>query len=200
MASGAFLYSANAIHSNPDIMRPTMRYATRPALNLHDAHAIPQTRTRFSTADAIIHGGTLAAVLWLIDVMTFCYIKGLSVLAPVKTIAGGIIGMRAAYADEYAIAAVALGLVLHVSISLVMATVYVVASRTFNRLNRHPIAFGMVYGAMLYVVMNHIVVPLSAIGQRLPLGFVDSLLCLTGHALLVGVPIALFARRAVTSR
>ena len=56
---------------------------------------------------------------------------------------------------------------------------------------------GVLYGALLYVVMNFIVVPLSAIGYRPPHSGRGSVRALLPHMLFVGPAIALVtARRA----
>ena len=62
---------------------------------------------------------------------------------------------------------------------------------------QRPVACGVAYGLVLYAVMNYVVVPLSAAeggGSKDPLWIG---LSIAVHALLIGLPIALFARRAV---
>ena len=61
-----------------------------------------------------------------------------------------------------------------------------------------PVPLGAAYGLLLYVLMNYIVLPLSAAGP----GSTDPLwigLSIAVHAFLIGMPIALFARRALTA-
>jgi len=56
---------------------------------------------------------------------------------------------------------------------------------------------GLIYGVIAYFGMKYIVVPLSAIGQRGPLPRLPILLTeVIGHAVLVGLPVALLARRS----
>jgi len=54
---------------------------------------------------------------------------------------------------------------------------------------------GAAYGLLLYGVMNYVVVPLSAAGagSKNPLWIT---LSIAAHVLLIGIPIALLARRA----
>jgi len=62
-------------------------------------------------------------------------------------------------------------------------------------LRQRPVLCGAAYGLLLYGVMNYIVVPLSAAGP----GSKDPLwitLSIAAHVLLIGIPIALLARRA----
>ena len=61
---------------------------------------------------------------------------------------------------------------------------------------RHPIISGLSYGLIAYFGMKYIVLPLSAIGQRgtlprLPIFLTEVI----GHVFLVGLPLALLARR-----
>jgi len=60
-------------------------------------------------------------------------------------------------------------------------------------LTRHPIACGIVYGVLVYLFMNRVVIPLSAIGAAswpvLPV-LANGLLI---HAFGIGIPSAIFA-------
>ena len=93
-------------------------------------------------------------------------------------------------------ATIALGLALHFFIAFVMALVYVKASHKLPALTARPILMGVLYGFVLYVVMNFVVVPLSAIGFHPP-KLTGVLKALPPHILFVGPAIALAtARRA----
>jgi uncharacterized membrane protein YagU involved in acid resistance len=91
-------------------------------------------------------------------------------------------------------ATAALGCALHFLIALVAAAVYVVASRRLPVLIRRPVLSGLLYGVVVYVVMNWVVVPLSAIprGPFRP-GLAATLVVI--HMLFVGLPIALATAR-----
>jgi hypothetical protein len=96
----------------------------------------------------------------------------------------------------------ALGLFLHYFIAITMSVVYYFAVRKWPPVYKHPIRWGAVYGLGLYVVMNYVVIPLSAIGSggtskdKVWIG-----LSILVHMFLIGVPIALATQRAVgTSR
>lgn len=70
-------------------------------------------------------------------------------------------------------------------------------SRLLPLLVRYAVAAGLVYGAAAYFIMSFIVVPLSAIGPRTtPTPLPVLLNGIIGHALLVGLPIALVAWRS----
>jgi drug/metabolite transporter (DMT)-like permease len=73
--------------------------------------------------------------------------------------------------------------------------IYWLASRRIRRLTEHPVRFGLLYGVVAYLVMTFVVVPLSAFITKPPTlpNFLNGTI---GHALLVGLPSAYFARRA----
>ncbi len=79
-----------------------------------------------------------------------------------------------------------------------MSTVYYLAARHWSMLWQQPLVYGIAYGLLLYVVMNLVVVPLSAAppGSRDPLWIALSFLV---HVLLVGIPIAILARQALVA-
>ena len=108
-----------------------------------------------------------------------------------QSVASGLLGKSA---FEGGNSTAALGLALHFVIAFVMALVYVLASRRLPVLLSRPILMGVLYGLLLYVVMNFIVVPLSAIGFHPPT-LVSSIRALAPHILLVGPAISLAAAR-----
>jgi hypothetical protein len=80
-----------------------------------------------------------------------------------------------------------------------MAGAFVVLTRTFPVLFAFPIGAGVSYGIMLFLLMNFVVVPLSAAPVMLPAGWL-LLGSLFAHTALVGVPIALIAWRCLASQ
>jgi hypothetical protein len=77
----------------------------------------------------------------------------------VQTIASGLLGKRAFAGGTNT---VLLGLLLQYLMMLMMVGAYYLLSRRLAWLNRHPWRYGLLYGVVLYIVMNGIVVPLSA--------------------------------------
>jgi uncharacterized membrane protein YagU involved in acid resistance len=88
-----------------------------------------------------------------------------------------------------------LGLALHYFIAILMSVAYYLMARSWSLLWKRPAACGAAYGLLLYGIMNYIVVPLSAAPQ----GSMDRLwivLSIAVNVLLIGIPIAVFARSA----
>ena len=88
-----------------------------------------------------------------------------------------------------------LGVFLHFFIALSAAAVFYGASRRLTFLKEHPLVCGMFYGIAVHLVMQFIVLPLSALHARGPYqyhGFVQGLLI---HMVLIGLPISFSVRR-----
>ena len=88
-----------------------------------------------------------------------------------------------------------LGLPVHFLIAFIIATVYYLASLRLPVLIRRAVVCGLLYGVAVYFVMSRIVVPLSA-APTFKTSFAGLLNGVIGHALLVGLPVALIARRS----
>jgi len=109
-----------------------------------------------------------------------------------QSVASGILGQRT-YALGWQSAT--LGLFLHFLIAFGAATVYWIASRHIRFLIDRPILAGLIYGECVYLFMNFVVVPLSAIHHFPKFTLPQILTGPIGHTILVGLPIALMARK-----
>jgi xanthine/uracil permease len=78
--------------------------------------------------------------------------------------------------------------------SIIIATIFVVAVQWTPVLKRHWVKAGLVYGMVVFAVMNYVVLPLSAVGHaprfRI-VHFIEDILAM----LLFGLIIAFFARQ-----
>ena len=98
------------------------------------------------------------------------------------------------HAKDWGNAAAAAGLAVHFALMAVMATVFILASNQLPALKRQPILWGVLYGLATYVVMNLIVVPWR-FGLPFPPSTASIVTQLFCHIVLVGIPIALIARK-----
>ena len=86
-------------------------------------------------------------------------------------------------------------MVSHYSILIVGATIYYVVSKRLPVVRTQAVASGAMFGALVYLFMNFVVLPLSAFPYRLtypPLRLIEGV---AFHALFVGIPIGLCIRR-----
>ena len=99
-------------------------------------------------------------------------------------------------ADDAQNRSAALGLFFHFLIATTAAAVYYLASRQLRLLVNHLFISGPLYGIGVYLFMNFVVLPLSAIGSR---GTIPPLPALIGGLLIhmfgIGLVIALVVRR-----
>ena len=145
-----------------------------------------------TNVEAISWGGLIAGVLDAIDGVIAYGTQGLSPIQVLQYIASGALGKSA---FQGGLATAALGAGFHFIIAWVAAAVFVLASRRLEILKTHAVLAGLIYGAAVYFFMNYLVLPLSAVAPATSqLGlFLNGVI---GHAVFVGLPIALFARRA----
>jgi hypothetical protein len=141
---------------------------------------------------AILAGGLAVAVLDALDaVVAYKLAFGMTPVAIYQFVASGLLG-QSAYTGGAATALI--GLAIHLLIAFSAATVFVLASERLPQLRRDAVAWGLAFGVGVFAVMNLAVIPLSRIpASTPPLPLI--LNGVIGHALLVGLPIALAARR-----
>jgi hypothetical protein len=147
-------------------------------------------RTRMMWATVV--GGLLAGLLDHMAAIASLVPQGISPLHINQYLASAVIGPSAAFAGGWVTAALGVGV--QDSLTTIMAGAFVVSAHRYPALLRNPWLSGVVYGVLIYVVMNYIAVPLSAApGWKPPAGWVlvGSLL---SHCFYVGVPIAFVAR------
>lgn len=144
----------------------------------------------------VLAGGVLAGTLDLVYICTLWSFEGVGPARILQSVAAGWVGREAAIAGGAGTAS--LGLASHFAIAMAMACAYFLAARRWHALVRNPWLYGALYGVLLYLVMNHAVVPLSAAGaiRANTFGWMDAS-HLAAHMLLVGIPCALATRVAL---
>jgi hypothetical protein len=143
-----------------------------------------------------LYGGLTVGVLDGLDAIVFFGLRnGVAPLRIFRGIAAGLIGRPSAL--EGGPAVVALGILLHFSIASTIVALYSLASWRLPILTRRPFLFGPLYGVAVYLVMNLVVLRLSALHVT---GLPSALPVLVNGVLIhivgVGLPSALFARAA----
>jgi len=151
---------------------------------------------RPNLSKVIAGAGLLVGTLDIADAIIFYGLRGVPATRILQGIAFALIGPAA---FKMGTTSAALGLLLHFFIATTWAAIYLLASRRFP-LSRHPLLYGTLYGILIYIVMNYVVLPLSHIGLRPlpPLGpLVNGVLALI---IFIGIPLAFIARRYVPYR
>jgi hypothetical protein len=150
---------------------------------------------RLSPTQAILAGTLAVGSLDALDALIFFGLRGATPSRIFQSIASGVLG-PAAYRGGMGSAL--LGVALHFFIAVCVVLTFYVAARALPVLVRHWVIAGLLYGLVVYAVMNYGVVPL-AIGRgafSLPV-FINGVLI---HAFGVGLPAAFFVAAAHPQR
>lgn len=140
---------------------------------------------------AIVYGGLIAGCLDLAFALTYYGLKGGKLIKLLQSIAAGVQG-KVAY--QGGVGSAALGVAFHFAIALGAAAVFCAAGRALPVLVRMPWISGPVFGAGAYYFMNLVVLPFSALQTKgYPMKWEPWMLA--AHLFLVGLPIALVARK-----
>ena len=149
-----------------------------------DSKSAPSAKRNAVLAIAV--GGLIAGTL---DLTQACILFGWDI--PLA-IAGGLLGPQAFHGGA---ATYVLGVCLHFFIALSAATIYYAASRRLSFLKEHWPLCGLFYGIGLFLVMNLIVLPLSALHVRGPYELAGLIQGLVVHMFLIGLPISFSVQR-----
>ena len=142
---------------------------------------------------AILLGGLIAGTLDISYACIFSYIlRGTGPIRILQSVASGALG---ASAFAGGIKTALLGLAFHFLIAVTAAAVYYLASRRLRFLITQAIICGVLYGVGVYLFMNFVVLPLSAIPFKMSYPLASLVGGLLIHMLGIGLPIALVVRR-----
>ncbi len=159
---------------------------------------VPASSRPWGTLESVVLGGMLVAVLDLTEAIVFVWFAfGTRPYRVPQIISAALLGRQS---FSMGVTSVLLGLTLHLAVAFSVVAVYAAASRHLASLQRHVVVSGLLYGLGVYVFMNLVVVPLSALPEELkrPTGL-TVLNGLLGHALLVGLPTAWAVHRTFRS-
>ena len=150
------------------------------------------SRVKSNALKAITFAGLLAGAA---DLTAACINSGLSGVSPVlvfQAIASGLLG-----AESYkgGAATAVLGGFLHFVIAFGASVVYFAVSRKIKFLIVQPLAAGAVYGSMVHLFMQFIVLPLSLFPGKNRFTASQFAIGLLIHIFCVGLPIAFVVAR-----
>ena len=139
----------------------------------------------------IVGAAAVGGTLDLASIFALLAPRGIGVERILQSVASGILGKSAFAGGDWA---ATIGFAAHYAIMLVFAAVYIFASRYWPSLWRNVIASGTVYGLLTFVLMNYIVVPLSAAARWPDWTALTLAHALSVHVVFVGWIIGWFAR------
>jgi hypothetical protein len=147
--------------------------------------------------ETVLLGGLVVGILdGLFALIFYGLVLGGRPLRIFQSVAAGVLG-KASF--EGGVQTFLFGVLLHFVVACCIAAVYYVASLKLPVLIRHAVPCGLIYGMLAHLGMSYVVVPLSAAAPgRFSLN--TFLPAFIAHALLVGLPVALIARRSAGAR
>jgi hypothetical protein len=139
---------------------------------------------RTTTKNALLAIGVAGLVGATLDLLQACILAGHDIIL---VITYGLVGEKALKggAGNYA-----LGVLLHIIISLIFTTFYYALSRKLRFMTEYPLICGLCFGAGVHLVMMLIVLPLSALHQYDPITIRGMRLGLLIHMVVFGLPVA----------
>jgi hypothetical protein len=146
-----------------------------------------------NTLQAILLATLTCGILDAAAASTQATTLGIPVRRVWQGVASGLLGPRALEAGR---STAALGLALHLVIALIISTIYVLSARRLPFLLQYALLAGALYGIIVYLVMNYIVLPLSRRPKR-PFNPKFAVTQLIIHIVIVGWSIALSARHVL---
>jgi len=145
--------------------------------------------TQTERQEALLAIGVAGLAGATLDLLQACILAGHDIIL---VITYGLVGEKALKGgfDNYA-----LGVLLHVIISLIFATFYYAVSRKLRFMTEYPFVCGLCFGAGVHLVMMLIVLPLSALHQYDPITIRGMRYGLLIHMIVFGLPVAYGIRR-----
>jgi hypothetical protein len=141
---------------------------------------------------ASLLGGLVAGTLDITYACVYSYLKrGTSPATILRSVASGAFGQSAFTGGAKM---VVLGGIFHFLIALTAAVVYYLASRLLQFLITHAVICGILYGVGVYLFMNFVVLPLSAIPFKMSYPWPSLIGGLLIHMFGIGLPISLAVR------
>ena len=151
--------------------------------------ALLQARA-FST---VLKVGLIAGTLDITDALVWNLFRGIAPVTIFQHIASGLIGVRAFGMGSIS---VALGVMLHYAIAIIWTAVFYFLSRNVSVLLRRPVMSGLTYGVCVYILMNFVVLPVSALPPvRGPITLASRINGVLALMLCIGLTISLLVRR-----
>jgi len=140
--------------------------------------------------------GLVAGTLDITENIVFVAFRGITPWRIFQYISSGVFG---AHSFQMGWTSVWLGVVIHYAIALIWTTIFFIVATQFNFsvLTRRTVLSGVIYGLIVYVVMNFVVLPLTALPARpAPPTIVSRINAVLALVFCIGLTIALLTKRA----
>jgi hypothetical protein len=145
---------------------------------------------------SILWIGLIAGTLDIAENLVFNLFRGITPWRVFQYIASGLIGTQAFQSGW---ASVVLGVILHYAIALIWTAIFYVACLRVAIITRRPILSGLIYGGVVYLIMNFVALPLSGVPHtRNAITLASRINGVLALLFCMGLPISLLVRRTLS--
>jgi uncharacterized membrane protein YagU involved in acid resistance len=142
---------------------------------------------------AILWIGLAAGTLDITENLVFNHFRGISPWHVFQYIASGLIGMKS---FQNGWSSVALGVAIHYAIALTWTGIFLFAALKFPTIKRRSLLSGLIYGCVVYLIMNFIVLPLSGVPHPpTAITIASRVNAVLALIFCIGLPISLLTRK-----
>ena len=156
-------------------------------------HVDQSPRQRSPLVSGIVLAGLCSGLIDLVYASVQTALTGGSVLRPWQGVASGLLGPAA---RDGGLGIALLGVGLHFMFTFGAAAVLALIVWRLPWFTRRPLITGVLFGFGFLLVMNYVILPLSAIGRPIYVGQ-GFLTAIVGHIIMIGLPTAWFVTRGV---
>ncbi len=141
--------------------------------------------------------GLFAGTLDITENLVFNAFRGITPWRVFQYIASGLIS-RTAFQIGWT--SVVLGVVLHYVIALIWTAIFFIACLRVPSITRRPVLSGLIYGGVVYLVMNFVVLPLSGVPHpRSVITIASRINAVLALLFCIGLPISFLVRSTLTN-
>src|SRR5438132_8532928 len=142
---------------------------------------------------AILWIGLVAGTLDITENLVFNHFRGISPWRVFQYITSGLIGMKSFQSGW---SSVALGVAIHYAIALSWTAIFFLAAMKIRTITGCPFLSGVVYGCIVYLIMNFIVLPLSRVPHPpAAITIASRVNAVLALIFCIGLPISLLTRK-----
>lgn len=158
--------------------------------------AQPKTARSFAAAAWIVlRIGLIAGTLDITENLIFNAFRGITPKMVFQFIASGLLGVKSALA--WGMASVALGVAIHYFIATSWTAIFYLASRRLRFLVRRAATSGILYGGLVYILMNFVVLPFTRIPHpKVAMTLASRVSGVMALLFCIGLTIALLVKRS----
>jgi hypothetical protein len=143
------------------------------------------TTTRQTFAAAVLTTGLIAGILDIIAACVSAYIqRGMTPDKLLQFVASGLFGVHAFNGGT---TMAIIGLIMHFMIAISWTLLFYLLYPRLSILRKNKILVGIIYGAFVWVIMNRVILPFTAIPKS-PFNPVSALIGMVILMLMIGMP------------